>query len=299
MAAATQSFTVKQLRFTFTLANSALFAGTNSNVLQVTGLRASVKIKASGLPAFPEADITVYGLKESDMISLTCMAFEPLGMQRNSVTVEANSGYGWSTVFVGQIITGGPNYDQIPAACLKVCARVLGYESLGPANPTSYTDATSVASIMQSLAARMGYAFENNGVASSLNNPYFAGTLAEQLRSVAAHAGIDVYIEGNVIAICPKGAPRNQSPFVLTPQSGLVGYPQFDYQRGFVRVTSLYSAAFRFGGPLTLAGSELTPANGKYVIGTLCHTLESLMLDGGDWFSDLLLYPPNSIPPIQ
>lgn len=299
MAAATQSFTIKQLRFTFTLANSALFSGTNSNVLQVTGLRASVKIKGSGLPAFPEANITVYGLKESDMISLTAMAFQPLGMQRNTVMVEANSGFGWSTVFIGQIITGGPNYDQIPAACLNVTARVLGYESLGPAAPLSYTGATSVVSIMQTLAAKMGYAFENNGVTGSLNSPYFAGTLAEQLRSVAQHAGVDVYIEGNVIAACPKGVPRNQTPFVLTPQTGLVGYPQFDYQRGFVNVKALFSAAFRFGGPLTLAGSEFTSANGKYVIGTLNHTLESLMLDGGEWFSDLMLYPPNSLPPIQ
>jgi len=297
--AAQNSFTTKQLRFTFTLANSALFSGTNSNVLQVTGLRASVKIKGSGLPAFPEADITVYGLKESDMISLTCMAFQPLGMQRNTVMVEANSGYGWSIVFLGQIITGGPNYDQIPAACLKLTARVLGYDSLNPAAATSYTGPTAVANIVAKLSAQMGYALENNGVTASLTNPYFSGTLAEQLRTVAQQAGIDVYIEGNVIAICPKGAPRNQTPFTLTPQTGLRGYPKFDYQRGFVSVQSLFSSAFRFGGPLTLAGSEVTPANGSYVIGTLSHSLESLVLDGGEWFSDLLLYPPNSLPPIQ
>lgn len=293
------TFTKKDLRFTFVLSNNALFAETNSNQLQISGLRATASIKGSGLPAFPESELTIFGLKQTDMNALTATQFQPLAMQRNTVLVEANAGQGFSTVFAGQIITGGPDYDGIPNVPLKVQARVLGFESLNPATPTSYTGSASIASIVSTLAAKMGYVLENNGVTGSLNNPYFGGTLVDQLRAVKQAAGIQVFIEGNVIAICPPGVPRNQQTFVLTPQSGLVGYPKLDFQRGFVRAKAIYNPAFRFGGPLTLQGSDVPMANGSWVIGTVTHTLDSLT-PNSQWFSDMLLYPPSlGIPAIS
>jgi len=292
------TFTKKNLRYTFILSNNAVFEGTNSNTLKVDGLRSSAMIQGSGLPAFPEAHLIVYGLKQADMNALTATQFQPLAMQRNTVIVEADSGQGFSTVFSGQIITSGPNYDGIPAASLNVQARVLGFDSLNPATPTSYTGATSVANIVGTIASKLGYVLENNGVNVNLSNPYFGGTLVDQLRAVASQAGIDVYTEGNVIAICPKGAPRQQQSFTLSPTSGLVGYPKLDYQRGYVYVKALFNSAFRFGGPITVQGSDVPLANGNWVIGTLAHALDAVT-PGGRWFTDMLLYPPNSLPPIS
>lgn len=293
------TFSVKNLQFTFVLSNNALFEGTNSNQLVVSGLRASATIKGAGLPAFPEAEIAVYGLKQTDMNALTSLAFQPLAMSRNSVLVQADSGDGFSSVFAGQIITGGPDYSGIPSVPLRIQARVLGFESLNPATPTSYTGNVSVANIVSTMASKLGYVLENNGVTASLNNPYFSGTLVDQLRAVKQAAGIQMFVEGNVIAICPPGVPRNQQTFVLSPQSGLVGYPKLDFQRGYVRAKAVYNPAFRFGGPLTLQGSTVPMANGKWVIGTVTHTLES-QLPGGQWFSDMLLYPPSAgIPPLS
>lgn len=292
------TFTKKNLRFTFILSNNAVFAGTNSNTLKVDGLRSSALIRGSGLPAFPEAELTVFGLKQADMNALTATQFQPLAMQRNTVIVEADSGQGFSTVFSGQIITSGPDYDGIPHVPLQVHARVLGFDSLNPATPTSYTGATSVANVVGTIASKLGYVLENNGVNVNLSNPYFGGTLVDQLRAVASQAGIDVYTEGNVIAICPKGAPRQQQSFTLSPTSGLVGYPKLDYQRGYVFVRALYNSAFRFGGPITVQGSDVPLANGNWVIGTITHELDAVM-PNGRWFSSMLLYPPNSLPPIS
>lgn len=292
------TFTKKDLRFTFVLSNNAVFAPTNNNKLVVNGLRATATIKGSGLPAFPEAELTIFGLDPNDMNALTATQFQPLAMQRNSVLVEADAGQGFSTVFAGQIITSGPDYDGIPQVPLRVQARVLGFESLNPATPTSYTGPASVATIVSSIAAKAGFVFENNGVTANLSNPYFGGTLVDQLRAVAQQSGIDVYTEGNVLAICPKGVPRNQSAFVLSPTSGLRGYPKLDYARGYVNVQALYNPAFRFGGPLTVEGSDIPLANGKWVIGTVSHTLEAQVFNG-QWFSHMLLYPPGSLPPIS
>jgi hypothetical protein len=292
------TFTKKYLRFTFILANNAVFAGTNSNTLKINGLRASAMIRGSGLPAFPEAELSIFGLKQDDMNALTATQFQPLAMLRNTVLVEADNGQGFSTVFSGQIITSGPDYDGIPNVPLRVQARVLGFDSLNPATPTSYTGAASVSNIVRAIASKLGYVVEDNGVNVNLSNPYFGGTLVDQLRAVASQAGIDVYTEGNVIAICPKGAPRQQQSFSLSPTSGLVGYPKLDYARGYVHVKALYNSAFRFGGPIKVQDSDVPMANGSWVIGTITHELDSLM-PNGRWFSNMLLYPPNSLPPIS
>lgn len=295
---ASQSFTVKQLRFTFTLANNAVFAGTNSNTLVVQGLRAMITVRGSGLPAFPDCDIEIYGMKEADMIALTALQFQPLAMLRNTVQCDANSGSGWSTVFIGQILTGGPDWSNMPDVPLSINARLLAFDSLNPAPATSYTGVTSVATIVSALAAKLGKAFVNNGVNVQLANPYFPGTLADQLKAVCQHAGIDCYNDptATFIEICPKGAPRNLPTFELTPTSGLIRQPQLDYNRGYVNVFSLWNPAFRFGGPLTVSGTNVPTANGKWVIGTITNTLSSLTPQG-PWQSQMLLYPPNSLPP--
>lgn len=295
------SFTIKNLRFTFTLANNAKFQGTNSNVLQVSGLRALATIRGAGLPAFPEATLTIYGLLQDDMNALTSLQFQPLSMLRNTVVVEADSsGLGnFATVFSGQIITSGPDYDGVPDVPFHISARVLGFESLNPATATSYTGPTSVATIVNALASKMGYVFENNGVATQLSSPYFSGTLAEQLRTVKQQAGIDVYIEDNVIAICPPGGVRNQQTFVLSPTSGLVGYPKLDYNRGYVYAKSRFNPGMRFGGPLVLQDSDVPLANGSWVIGTISHDIDSLVLSSPKWFTDVLLYPKGNSPPIS
>jgi hypothetical protein len=298
---APRTFTKKDLRFTFTLSNNAVFAGTNSNVLKVAGLRATASLKGSGFPSFPTADISVYGLSQSDMIGLTALQFLPLNLQRNSVQVETNSSSGWSTVFAGQIITAGPDYANVPEVPLNVSAQILFFDQLNPATPTSYPGTASVAEVVSTIAAKMGRVFENNGVETQLSSPYFSGTLTDQLRAVAQHSGITVYTppDENVVAICPRGVPRKKvETFVLTPASGLVGYPVLDYQRGIVRVRSIFNPAFRFGGPLTVQGSDVPSANGKWCIGTITHELSSLM-PGGPWFSDMLLYPPGELPPSQ
>jgi hypothetical protein len=291
---ALQTFTIKQLRFTFTLANNAKFNGTN-NQLVIAGLRASVSIKGSGLPAFPEAEISIYGMLQSDMIALTALAFQPSpAMMRNTVVIEANGGGGWSTVFSGQIITGGPNYDNLPNVFYGAQCRVLGYESLAPADAISYTGATDVGLIMARLAANAGFVFQNNGVNQTLDSPYLDKTLAEQIRKVKHDAGIEVYIDGNLMTIAPNGTPRADVPsFTLTPKSGLRGYPKLDYQRGFVNASAFFNPGFRFGGPITIQDSDVITANGNWLVGTITHNLESLMPNGA-WFSELLLYPPTT-----
>lgn len=334
MPTSPSSYSEKKLRVSFTLSNGTVFAGTNSNQLVLSGLRMTARVDCAGAPTWPTCDFAVWGMRQSDMNALSSLTLEVTGITRNTILVEADSGdgVGYTAIFAGQIVSSFIDYSQRPNVPLRVSAQVLFFDLVNPVQATSYTGPTPVATIISNLAAQMGCGFENNGVTTVMPGcPYFPGTLADQLREAALQAGIDLYLEPStstgvlpgvavgpssgsptsVIAICPKGAPRNlPTTFVLSPKTGLEGYPAID-SRGYIRVRSLYNRAFRFGGPLTIAGSNViiegtgkdigtlnSRANGNWMIGTMTHSLEALKFDGA-WFSDMLLYPPDQSPPQQ
>lgn len=312
------SFAQKLLRVTFTLSNNATFPGDASkpsNQLQLTGLRCVAEITCQGAPAFPTATLAVYGMGQSDMNALSALTFEVTGVTRNTVQIEANSGDGggFTTAFAGQIVSAYVDYSGAPEVCLRITGQIAYFDQINPATATSYTGPTPAATVVSSIAAKMGFAFENNGVTTILPGaPYFPGTLAEQLRDATLQAGIDLYMEPGAtvqtIAICPKGFSRKLSTFNLSPTSGLAGYPNVD-SRGYIRVRAYYNRAFRFGGPLIISGSDVvidpnapqtlnSRANGSWMIGQMTHRLDAFKFDS-EWFSDLLLYPPGQEPPQQ
>lgn len=304
------SFTVKNLRVTFTLTGSnAVFPGTTANQLQVSGLRMSAVVKGSGLPAFPEASLRIYGLAQQDMNALAIVPVQggKPEFSFNTVQIEADSGNGFTFIFSGQIFQAGPDYSNAPDVCLFVHAQAAGFDQLTAANPTAYPGVANVADIVANLASKMSMAFENDGVTGTLTNAYYSGTLANQLRKVCQDANINFAMENqNLLVISPAGAARtNVQAWVLTPTSGLVGYPEV-LGNGYLNVRSEFNAAFRQNGPVTIKGSDVvidpslpktlnTLADGDWIIGPITHLLEC-QKPGGAWFSDMRLYPPNSVP---
>jgi hypothetical protein len=304
------TYTFKNLRVTFTLTNNnAVFPGTNANQLQIAGLRMSAVIKGLGLPAFPEASLRIYGVAQQDMNALAIVQVQGGTPEytRNTVQIEADSGSGYSFIFSGQIYQAGPDYSAAPEVCLFVHAQASGFDQLTPANPTSYPGTANVADIAQSIASKMSYAFENDGVTGTLTNAYYSGTLTSQLRKLCADAGIFCAIENqNLLVISPAGVARaNVQAFTLSPTSGLVGYPEV-LGNGYLNVRALFNPGYRMNGPITIQGSDVvidpmlpktlnTLADGDWIIGPLTHTLES-QKPGGAWFTDMKLYPPNAVP---
>lgn len=295
------SYAQKLLRVTFSLSNNSVFEGTGgANTLVLAGLRTVATIEGSGAPAWPDCDLAIYGMKQADMNALSSLAINLEQVNRNTIQVEANSGNGYTTVFSGDIVNAFIDYSGAPEVCLRVHGRVLYLASLTSTPAVSYPGATDVSVILSNLAAKVGYSFENNGVASVLSNPYCAGTVGDQIKQVCEAAGIQYFIENNTLAICPAGAPRNIPSFVLTPQSGLVGYPVAE-SRGYINVRALFNPAFHQGGPITIQGSDVVidskqpqtlnaRADGNWYVGTIRHTLEAVKF-GGAWFTDMLLQP--------
>jgi hypothetical protein len=147
------SYAQKLLRITLALSNNAVFAGTDSNTLTLSNLRCVARLKSGGFPAFPEAEVLVYGMLQADMNALVALAFVTQGYERNTMIVEASSdgGASYSIVFCGQIVTAQPDYTSAPDVFLRITARTLFFESLNPAPAASYTGPTDVA-IVQPFA---------------------------------------------------------------------------------------------------------------------------------------------------
>jgi hypothetical protein len=315
------SYTVKNIRATFTLTNSnAVFPGTNSNVLQVSGLRMSAVVKQSGIPAFPEATLRIYGMRQADMNALARVQTDSGKPQytRNTVQIEADSGSGFVYIFSGQIIQAGPEYSESPDVYLMVHGQNGGYEQLTPAQPTAFPGVAQWSDIIGSIASKLSFTFENDGVTGSTTNAYFSGTLMSQLRQAVRAAGAYLAVDPgqtSSIIITPAGMARTTiQPFLLTPQSGLVGYPQV-LGNGYLNVRSVFNPSLRLLAPLTIQGSDVvidqnigtqagtqatlnSSANGNWAVGPLVHTIEC-QKPGGAWFTDMKLWPPGALPAVQ
>jgi hypothetical protein len=289
---APQTFTEKQLRFTFTLDTNAKFQG-NNNTLQIEGLRALADVEFPGPPSFPTANVRIYGMKPSDMTALTGLTFQVLTYQRNSILIEANSGQGWTTVFAGQIVTAVPDFSQQPDVCLVIMAQTLGYDLLNPATPTSFPGPASFSQVLRTITLKMSQDFDDGGVVGSFSAPtYFSGTPADQLRIAARKAGLVYYTDKpGVIEIGEPGVARNVPLWILTPTSGLVGYPSLD-SVNLISVQAVFNPALRFGAPLRIQFSDQRGANGDWVIYDCKHRLSSLLPDG-PWFTTMTAQPPS------
>ncbi|MGO9991824.1 MAG: hypothetical protein ACLPTF_04840 [Steroidobacteraceae bacterium] len=310
----TGSFTQKQLRATFTLTNSnAVFVGANGavlgNVLQLSGLRMSAVIEGSGFPSFPNATLRIWGMAQADMNALAVQVVSggKTGWLPNTVLIEANSGDGWAAVFAGNIRTAGPDYKGIPDVPFVCTSQTKSYDLANPATPTSFPGSASVFDIISVIAAKMGTTAVNHGVTTVTSGAtYFPQASAEQLRQVCYHYDIDPVFspDNRTVTVTPKGQADFSTPFVLSPSSGLIGYPEVQ-GNGFISVRSLFNPAFQVKSPITIQGCDVvvdatltsvktlnSTANGDWLVTAIVNTLEASKPDGL-WQSDMVLYPPN------
>src|SRR5690606_5904751 len=114
---------------------------------------------------------------------------------------------------------------------------------------------------------------------------YLSGTLYDQLQQACGAANVDFYVQGQEILVTPQGLPRQQQPtLVLSPESGLIGYPM--YERAGLNVTCLYNQAVLCGSPVEIRGSIVPSANGRWYPYASQHLLECEK-PGGKWHSHL------------
>lgn len=301
------SFAVKQLRARFVLDSSgAVFPGTNSNTLIVSGLRMSAQVQASALQQ-SQMQLRVWGMKRADMDAITVAWANPPVVLNHRVILEANSGDGWSKVFGGTITEAQPEYRGAPDTFLSLLASVGYFQKIQAVDSAAYAETTDVGRVAQDLADKMGFTFVDGGANAVLQGPiYLWGSLLDQLDQVCRMAGCDYYLTGSESA--PTGAPRPgtveaqdaQGTLTLTPRgrpiegagvaallredTGLIGYPVYD--RYGLNVQALWQPAFGCGVPIQVE-SIVPSATGIWYPYSMVHLLDA-NLPNGKWQTNMM-----------
>jgi hypothetical protein len=273
------AFASKKLQVTFSLANGSFSGGGNSHT--VNDGRVLAHITVTGGPAMSNAELAIFGMPLEVMNQLSVCGNQYLKQYKNGVSVYAGDDMiGMTLVFTGDIVTAYVDAQSMPQVCFRVVAAPGTYWASKPADPISVAGKADAASLMQQIAGKMGMAFENAGVNVQLANPYYAGTLWTQMLQIARHGGFSVIVDKNRMAIVPPGQSRASGAVLISPQTGMVGYPAFIQAN--VLVYALYNPNVEMLGQIEVK-SDLTPANGIWTVNRLEYELES-QVPNGKWF---------------
>lgn len=275
----------KVIRATITLINDRFADGTNQIVAE--GLRVSCSAQFGGGAIVPQAEIAIHGLNMPAMNKLMRIRWQDIQSLQNFIRIEAGEeGRELSLVYEGQITFGYIDMAGAPDAAFRIRSTTAVYDLFNPATPISYPGQVSVVQAIASLCAKMGYIFDNGGVPESLmmEDVTLVDTDMNKVRTLCKDYQIDLYVEHNMISIAPKGAPRNVRVAVLTPKTGLVGYPIPTMQG--IELRCEYDPFIRFGGLIRIRDSIIETANGEWRVFGVTIDLES-ETPGGRWFMSI------------
>jgi hypothetical protein len=280
-------FTKKRIDVTISLATGAgSFDGTGNNTVKLSGLRMMADMINAGGESMGALQLRVFGLPQSMMNQLTNIGGVSRVDPLNKVLLEAgDDAGGMQMVFMGTIYNAWGDYSSQPDAALNILANAGMDAFIKPVGPSSYGNpSTDVATIMADLAKTMGLGFENNGVQVKLSYPYFPGTALAQVRACARAARINYSVDRGTLAIWEQGTGRDGEIPVISPSSGMVGYPHAVGSK-VISLKTLFNSSIRPGSHV-MVDSSLPMANGKFRVGPVSHSLSS-ELPGGPWFTTL------------
>lgn len=273
------AFTEKQLRVTFNLSDGS--------TKTIAGKRIVAKISNAGAPSQGQLDCVIFGLPLSMMNQLSTVGTQWGVFNQNKVTIEAGDASRMSLIFKGTIGIAFVDANAQPEVSFRFNAIAAGYESVSPIDPTSNESDTDVVKTLQQIATKAGLSFENNGVDTKIGPQYLAGSAIEQIRVLADAAGVMWTIENNTLAVWPPGQARKGSTVLISPQTGMIGYPGFSTNSIIVRTQ--FNPQLRFGCQIEVK-SDLTPACGTWNTFYVAHDL-SAQLPGGPWLSEVRATP--------
>lgn len=276
------SFTQKKLKAVIILADDSttVFTGTGSNTLVVEDLRMAASVTHVARQA-TQMVLNIWGMLETDMDALT-VAFQTFGaLRQNKVELYADNGDGYRLVFIGNIIEAQPDFRRVPDVCFQILGMVGYYESINVAQPLSFQGAVDIDVLGRYFAEQLDMSYVNVGAKAVLTDPYFPSSVFDQLRQVAQAANIDFYFQGRNLVFAPLLQEQASQPAViLSPTSGLLGYPM--YTRQGLIVTAIYDPVFQCASMIEIQDSGVKGANGRWYPFSMELELTS-NLPGGKW----------------
>ena len=268
-------------------------AGESSGASQIalSGHRVITDIVVAG-GQWVTATAMIFGMTLAHMNALTTVPWRPLLVGKNKVKIEAGDAQnGMSVVFTGTIMQAWPDMQAAPEVPFRVDATVGGWEKVNPKEPTSFAGQTKVSEVHAQISQKLEATPENNGVDTSINNPYMWGPAYTQMEQLAKTARVGWILENGVCAIWPQGGNRQSAGSTTIPrETGMVGYPMA--VPGGIVVRTLFNKAIAYASTVTVK-SDITQANGTWVVTKINLELDAQM-PNGRWFAVLYCTPQGS-----
>lgn len=255
-----------------------------NDVIKIDGLPTSVVITKGGIPSQNEASISVDGLELDKMRALVVVGFAPLQLSRNRVKIYAGDENEETPplIFVGDQTEGVISVDDSGNARLSIKAFTSVFEAQNPTPPISVVGSAPASDLCKQLATEAGFSFENQDVTSSLTNCILNGDPINKMINIARQIGANLIIDDQTVTLLPKNTPRKGSTDVVSPETGLIGYPNVT-ARG-VSCRCLFMPYLKFGQAVKVE-SIIPMASGTHRIIKLTHTIDANKPDGGAWFT--------------
>ena len=278
------SFVSRSIEFSIALAEGKT-GEHEGEAVTLAGYRSKVSIDQFGGASMGHAMITIYGLPLDLMKRLTTIGTIAKQIRaKNRIEVRAGAeGSKLPLVFTGVIATAWVDFQGMPDVSLNIDAYSAMAAAMESVTATSFNGAVSISDIMSVLAKKAGLGFVNHGVTGSLSSPAFRGSTQEQILACAEAAQINYSIDLVTLNIWPEGGHLKSIPVVVSPESGLVGYPSFSSQ--FVIVDCEFIQTLTVGSRLTIKDSQLGKmVDGTWVCAVVTHDIACKM-PGGPWFT--------------
>lgn len=270
-----------------------------ANTLTLSGLRTSAKIRYAGGNTKGTMQLAVYGMTPGTMNDLSTLGMQVQLVPRNMVTVLAGDAVnGMATVFQGTCTNVFADYNASPDVCLRVEATVGLDLSVSASKSASFPNGLDVSTVLQGIASNLGLGFQNYGVTAKLPPSYFWGSPLDQIGSIVKAANIQSVIDVTqtipTLVIWPKGQGRGGQVALISPDSGLVGYPS--WCAFGLSLKTLFNPAIGYGSTVEVQ-SSLPQASGNWIVYGIDLDLESMVYNG-NWFMTLdpCVRPGTDIP---
>jgi hypothetical protein len=262
------------------------------DTLKLTNLRVSASVIVQGGIGMGNAQLRIWGMTDAQMNRISTLGISRFeGRENNYVLVEAgdDTSPARSIVYNGDIFDAWADFQGQPDVPFHVISTTIVAGKLKPVTATELPGLVDVPAAVQMLVEKQGMQFENNGVTADntvkVINQVLNGTGPQQLQQLIDAADIahtiDPQTNPPTYAIWPKNGWRSGPVPLISPRTGMVGYPAFT-ANGIV-VTTVYNPAIRYGAQVKVE-SQIPGANRIWSVRNLTHTLDAEM-PGGNWFT--------------
>jgi hypothetical protein len=290
-------YAVRRLDFQFALGTGSFGGGGSQKTISLTRHRAVVTIEHAQIPdPGPTAIAKIYGMTLDEMNALSVAGLLWVSRKNEVVISAGDDKTGMNTIFKGIIQEAYPDFSSMPETFFFVRASPGPLIQLKPSPPLSYNGAIDVATVLGTMAKNAGLALEQNGVSAQLASPYFSGSTWDQIVKAVKSSNLYGTIDSvsSTLAVWAKNGKRAGETVTLSPDTGMIGYPQFSTTRVIARAIygNKLAAMIRGPGKPIKISSQLKAADGEFVIAEITYTLTS-ELPGGPWELAVVCYPPS------